>query len=382
MTDDVAALVLRDNTFQTQVLSVTGRIAPQLLDAQQRFIQFLEKTGRLNRAIEFLPSDEEIAERRAAGRGLTSPERAVLLAYSKIWLYDELLASALPDDPWVATALVRYFPTALRERYRAVHAAASAEARDHRHARHQQHGQPRGQHVRAPACRDDRREAAGDRARLSAQPRGLRLRRPVEGDRGARQQGRRCGAVVDADRHRAACSSAARRGSCARAGWPRTWQRRSRISRRRSSALADAAAAAARRGRARAHRRRRGGLRRRRACRSALAARVVTFDTLYATLDIVEVADRSKRPPEAVAEIYFELSTRLGLPWLREKIAALPGDEHWQMLAKGAMQDDLSGLQRTITGEVLDAGRKLGSARDWSRRGRQRNGAGSSARRS
>ena len=61
MTDDVAALVLRDNYFQTQVLSVTGRIAPQLLDAQTRFMQFLEKAGRLNRAIEFLPSDEEIA---------------------------------------------------------------------------------------------------------------------------------------------------------------------------------------------------------------------------------------------------------------------------------------------------------------------------------
>ena len=69
MTDDVAALVLRDNYFQTQVLSVTGRIAPQLLDAQQRFMQFLEKSGRLNRAIEFLPSDEEIAERRAQGHG-------------------------------------------------------------------------------------------------------------------------------------------------------------------------------------------------------------------------------------------------------------------------------------------------------------------------
>ena len=62
--------------------------------------------------IEFLPDDEEIAERARAGTGLASPERAVLLAYSKIWLYDELLASPLPDDPWVATALARYFPAA------------------------------------------------------------------------------------------------------------------------------------------------------------------------------------------------------------------------------------------------------------------------------
>ena len=110
MTDDVAALVLRDNYFQTQVLSVTGRIAPLLLDAQGRFMQYLEKAGRLNRAIEFLPDDEEIAARRARGQGLTAPERAVLLAYSKMWLYDELLASPLPDDPWVATALDALLP--------------------------------------------------------------------------------------------------------------------------------------------------------------------------------------------------------------------------------------------------------------------------------
>src|SRR4029450_479214 len=93
MTDDVAALGLRDNIFKTRGLSVRGQIAPQLLAAHQRIIEFLEKTGRLNRALEFLPADEEIDERRAKGIGLTSPERAVLLAHSKIWLYDELVAS-------------------------------------------------------------------------------------------------------------------------------------------------------------------------------------------------------------------------------------------------------------------------------------------------
>src|ERR1043165_1659405 len=119
MTDEVAALVLRDNYFQTQSLSVTGTLAPALLDAQERFIKTLEKAGRLNRALEFLPSDEELAERRAAKPGLTSPERAVLLAYAKIALNDELVGSNVPDDPWVATALERYFPTPLRGRYKA-----------------------------------------------------------------------------------------------------------------------------------------------------------------------------------------------------------------------------------------------------------------------
>src|SRR5207249_622191 len=93
MTDDVAALVLRDNYFQTQALSVTGRLGVKLADQEARFMRFLEKAGRLNRALEFLPTDDEIAERKARGIGLTSPERAVLLAYCKMWLFDEIMAS-------------------------------------------------------------------------------------------------------------------------------------------------------------------------------------------------------------------------------------------------------------------------------------------------
>ena len=87
-----------------------------------------------------------------------------------------------------------------------------------------------------------------------------------------------------------------------------------------------------------------------------LAVRVVTFDTLYATLDIAEVAASAKRPVDPVAAVYFELANKLGLSWLREKIAALPGDKHWELLAKSAMQDDLSSLQRTLTGNVLAHG--------------------------
>ena len=84
-----------------------------------------------------------------------------------------------------------------------------------------------------------------------------------------------------------------------------------------------------------------------------LAARVVTFDTLHATLDIAEVANAAKQPVELVAAIYFDVANRLAMPWLREKIAGLPGDQHWRMLAKSAMLDDLAGLQRSITASVL-----------------------------
>jgi glutamate dehydrogenase len=117
MTDDVAMLVLRDNYFQAQALSVGARLAPGYLDQEARFIRFLEKTGNLNRAIEFLPAEDEIADRKARGAGLTTPERAVIFAYSKMWLFDEIMASDLPEDPWIGTALARYFPALLREKF-------------------------------------------------------------------------------------------------------------------------------------------------------------------------------------------------------------------------------------------------------------------------
>ena len=120
MTDEVGLLVLQDNYYQTQSLSVSGVRGDKAIDAQAQFIRHLEKIGRLNRAVEFLPSDEQIDERRAAGIGLTSPERAVLLAYSKMVLFDQLIASNLIDDEYVSDALVEYFPVALRERYASV----------------------------------------------------------------------------------------------------------------------------------------------------------------------------------------------------------------------------------------------------------------------
>lgn len=80
-------------------------------------MQHLAKKGRLNRRIEYLPFEEQIAERKAAGIGLTTPEVAVLLAYSKMELFDTLLASDVPEDPYIRTALQRHFPQPLRDRF-------------------------------------------------------------------------------------------------------------------------------------------------------------------------------------------------------------------------------------------------------------------------
>jgi glutamate dehydrogenase len=89
-----------------------------------------------------------------------------------------------------------------------------------------------------------------------------------------------------------------------------------------------------------------------------IALRVAALDTLYAALDIVEIAESSQRPVETVAGVYFQLSSKLGLAWLRDRIGKLPADSHWQTLAKGSMRDDLAGLQRTLAGNVLANGRE------------------------
>ncbi|SFC07407.1 glutamate dehydrogenase (NAD) [Polaromonas sp. OV174] len=117
MTDEVGLLVLTDNYYQTQALDVASHRPLYVLDGQQRLMQWLERTGRLNRAIEFLPTDDEIARRRARKTGLTAPEGAVVLAYAKMSVFDELVASNLPDDPYYSRALKAYFPKVLTEKF-------------------------------------------------------------------------------------------------------------------------------------------------------------------------------------------------------------------------------------------------------------------------
>ena len=112
MTDEVAALVLRNNYLQGQAISTGEFHSKDRLSENASVIRALERSGDLNRALEFLPSEEEIAERRKAGEGLTRPELAIVLAYGKIWLYKALINSNVPEDPYLSGELIRYFPGA------------------------------------------------------------------------------------------------------------------------------------------------------------------------------------------------------------------------------------------------------------------------------
>ncbi|MFJ8829489.1 NAD-glutamate dehydrogenase [Micromonospora aurantiaca] len=115
MTDEVAELVLRDNYDQARALNNAQAQAASLLPVHRRMINELERSGALNRALEALPSDEELAVRTESG--LTAPEFAVLLAYVKIVLEREIVGEGLADEEWTTDVLVNYFPTPLRQRF-------------------------------------------------------------------------------------------------------------------------------------------------------------------------------------------------------------------------------------------------------------------------
>ncbi|MFD1718737.1 NAD-glutamate dehydrogenase [Georgenia deserti] len=117
LTEDVARRVLRQNYEQSVLLGNARTVQHQMLGAHQRLMHWLEERGDLDRRLEFLPDDAELARRAEGGVGLTSPEFAVFVAYAKLALKADLLASDLPDEPWFTAELHAYFPEELRERF-------------------------------------------------------------------------------------------------------------------------------------------------------------------------------------------------------------------------------------------------------------------------
>jgi glutamate dehydrogenase len=348
MTNDVAALVLRDNYFQTQALSVTNRLGPRLLDQEGRFIRFLEKAGRLNRAIEFLPSDDEIAERKARGISLANPERAVLLAYSKMWLFDEIMTSELPEDPWIGTALARYFPAQLREKFGAYiprHPLRREIVATH--VLNSMINRVGSTFVHRLSDMTGARPAQVVRAYLAT--------REIMGDVGLWQE------VEALDNQ---VPDAVQSEMLIEEGWltagATTWFLRSRRLGEPMEALfarfkpAVDALRATLAQEAQASPRAAGWIAA--GVPAPLAQRIASSAGLHAALDIAEVADAVQRDVAEVGEVHVAVGTRLGLARLHQQIDALPSESYWQTLAKSALADDLSQLQRAITQAVLKTG--------------------------
>ncbi len=118
MTEEVSALTLRDNYLQTQAISIIQKRGHSVIGRQSRFIRTLENIGKLNRDIEYLPTDKELDDFRISRKALTRPEIAILLAYGKIFAFDQILTSPLVDLSFLHKDLLEYFPEALKAKFK------------------------------------------------------------------------------------------------------------------------------------------------------------------------------------------------------------------------------------------------------------------------
>jgi glutamate dehydrogenase len=362
MTDEVAALVLQDNVGQNTLLTFELHHGASMLPAQGRLIRSLERTAGLDRALEALPSDADLATMAVDGTGLSSPELAVLVAYTKLDLKDALNSSSLPDEAFTEQWLRGYFPSVLVQRF-------GAHLLDHPLRRQiittglvnemvdrggityamraaEESGAAPAEIARAftVTCgvfglpdlwaRLDAQEGPVPTVALNA------LRSEVQRllDRSTRWLLQTRGGTLDVpaeiERFRGTVQRLADRIPGMLIG-----VERERLDRR----IADFEAVGAPAG---------------------LAAEVAALLDVFSLLDIVEVSLRAGEDPAVVGELYFTISERYEVDRFLGRITTLPRADRWSALARAALRSDLYGALASLTAKVVRATPEGGAPAD------------------
>jgi len=351
MTDEVAELVLAHNYSQNLALANSLYHAASMAGVHEDWMERLEHAGVLDRELEALPSTEEMENRRSSHRGLTSPELANLLAYTKIVLEDEILASDLPDDPFLADRLINYFPSAMRETYAAVMPA-------HRLRRE----------IIATVVVNEFVDASGITCfhRLSTESASsaadvIRAQVAARALFGATDHDR---AIRDLDHQVDAQTQTALRIEVRTLVERATrWLINNRRRPLNISAAVDQLGAgvlqlrqalpALLQGRDRDAYDKRVQSYCSAGVPDELASGIAALPYAYAALAVVQTAGREGWEPIAVAEVHFMLGQRLGLDRLISRIVELPRDDRWQTMARAALCDDMQTVHAQLTAEVL-----------------------------
>ncbi|WP_396622882.1 NAD-glutamate dehydrogenase [Marinobacter sp. W-8] len=351
MTDDVASLVLKNNYRQTQAISIASEDAATRLEEYRRLMNTFESEGKLNRALEFLPDDETLSERKLAKKGLTRPELSVLISYVKGDLKQVLIDSNLPDNPLLAGEMYKVFPRDLTKRF-------SKELGEHQLRREiiatqiandmvnhmgitfvERLNQSTGADAASIAlawiiARDvfridswwDKIEALDFHVSADLQMELMQdlmrlMRRAVRW----LLRNRRAELNIQSHMERFADSVWAITsglpeylGDQARANWEK-----------RNDELVAA------------------GL------PKELASVLAGTGYLYSSLGIIEAQEATGMPLKTVANLYYDLGDRLDLTWFANAIAALTPSSHWQALARESFREDLDWQQRALTTGVL-----------------------------
>jgi len=353
MTDEVAALVLEHNYLQNRTLAASLAQAPQMLHVHARYIRKLERDRRIHRRLDVLPGDREIAERRSAGKGLTTPEFAVLLAHAKIAAARDVLDSDLPDDTYLQRVLVSYFPTPLQQRYAALMAS-------HRLRRE----------IITKSVVNDMVDRSGitfafrlneeTGASVPDITRAWLVARNVFGMPGFWAHVEALDGQVDTATQ-IAMALEGRKLTERAARWLLHSRRppfdiASTIDFFAGGVLTVAAGLPkllTGRDLTGFEERREAFVARR--VPADLAVWVSAMVPAYSTFDIVDVASGTGRGVEETAEVYFDLADRLQISRLRDRITALPRDDRWNTMARGTRRDDLYAAHAALAKDVLGA---------------------------
>jgi len=355
MTDEVGELVLRDNYLQSFALSVAEAQAPARITEAAQLIRVLERQGKLNRALESLPTDEQVEERRKLQKGMTRPELAVLLSYSKMDVFDALLASDVPEDPYLAQELSAYFPKPVQEQYgdlmrrhrlrREIIATAVCNSMVNRMGSTfamrltEESGVSMAEVARAfTVAREvfdmrrtwDAIEALDDKIAAKVQIEmmvklGRMMRLATHWFLERPEETRQIAAAVKTYAKGIAEYTEGLRELAPPdelAAWKESYDAL------RAAGVPD-----------------------------PIARKVAAADYLYAGLDVVDAARELKQPVRAVADAWFRLGTALSFSWLRAQVERLPVDGHWQAIARGSLRDSLYAHQRRIAAAVLKGGK-------------------------
>ncbi|MCP1375462.1 NAD-glutamate dehydrogenase [Dyella lutea] len=351
MTDEVGRLVLWDNYRQNQAITVMEHQSIKRIGSMAHFIRTLEGEGLLDRQVENLPSDAELTERKTRGQGLTRPELSVLLSYDKIKLYQQLLESDVPEDPYLSKELVRYFPEPLHGKYaehmqrhrlkREIIATAVTNSTINRMGATfmMRMQEDTGQGPAAIAKAYTAAREILDARELWAEIEALDSKVAENTQIDAILQ------IWNLLRHMTRWLLNRPGGTLDIAANVERYQ--SQVSELRKAlpgALTDTG-----RGDFESSQEKWEGL----GLPGDLAVRLARLSELRAALDMVEVAQQSGAPIARVATVFYELGEALDLEWLRDQIEALPVEGAWHAQARGSLLDELNHQHRALALQVL-----------------------------
>jgi len=353
MTDEVSELVLKDCYRQTHTISITQSKGASTLKEKIRFIHALEKEGKLNRAIEFIPSDEELAERAAAGKDLTRPELSVLVSYAKMVLKESLVTEEITENPYYRQLLVKSFPRPLREKFndamnnhplrkeiiatKLANNIVNDMGLNFMVRMHEETGANEAEIALCYSIASEIFEMRDTWSSISALDNKIPASIQTEMLYQLRRTVRRATRWFLRHRNKALTIEQSIE-YFAPVFKDLSENLNSYMVEKENERIVVESDKLVQSG-----------------VPKDIAKRIVSLSSLFSVMDLAEIANSSSKNISMVSNTYFKLGARMGLHWFLDQITHQPVANHWQALARSSYREELDWQQRTLSEVVLNS---------------------------